>query len=391
MTSDQKENTIMIKILTVIGARPQIIKAAALSRAIRDQYADKIKELILHTGQHYDENMSQVFIEQMQVPLPDYNLNVGSNSHGKQTAEMIVGIEEVLLKEKPHCLLVYGDTNSTLAGAIAGSKLQIPVIHVEAGLRSFNKRMPEEINRISCDHVSTMLFSPTKTGVQNLLNEGFVVNAIPPYSIDNPKLYHCGDVMYDNSLYFASIASKHSDILSKLNIEQGNFILGTIHRDNNTDEAERLNAIFRGIASIANEERIPVILPLHPRTSKALKNNLDADLQNDIEANPYIRIIEPASFFDMIMLEEHCKIILTDSGGVQKEAYFNKKPCIILRPETEWVEIVEQGLGILADADEENIVNAYKTLINKTDINYPQIFGDGNAAEFICQELVKHF
>jgi len=381
----------MIKILTVIGARPQIIKAAALSRAIRDHYPDQIKEVILHTGQHYDENMSQIFIRQMQVPEPDYNLNVGSKSHGKQTAEMILGIEEVLLKEKPHCLLVYGDTNSTLAGAVAGSKLQIPVVHIEAGLRSFNKRMPEEINRITCDHASTLLFSPTNTGVQNLLNEGFPANANPPYSIDNPKVYHCGDVMYDNSLYFASIASKHSDILSKLGIEEGDFILGTIHRDNNTDEAERLNAIFRGIASIANKEQIPVILPLHPRTSKALKNNLDIDLQKDIEANPFIQIIDPVSFFDMLMLEKQCRLIMTDSGGVQKEAYFNQKPCIIMRSETEWIEIIEQGVGILADADEANIVNAYETLIKKTDLYYPPIFGNGKAAEFICQELIERF
>jgi len=380
----------MIKILTVIGARPQIIKAAALSRAIRDHYPDQIKEVILHTGQHYDENMSQIFIEQMQVPEPDYNLNVGSKSHGKQTAEMILGIEEALLKEKPQCLLVYGDTNSTLAGAVAGSKIQIPVVHIEAGLRSFNKRMPEEINRITCDHASTLLFSPTKTGVKNLLNEGFPANANPPYSIDNPKVYHCGDVMYDNALYFASIASKQSNILSILGIEHGNFILGTIHRDNNTDEAERLNAIFRGIDSIANKEKIPVILPLHPRTSKALNNNMDIDLRKEIEANPFIRIIDPVSFFDILMLEKQCRLIMTDSGGVQKEAYFNQKPCIILRSETEWIEIIEQGVGILADADETNIVNAYETLIKKTDLNYPPIFGDGKAARFICKELIEN-
>ena len=381
----------MIKILTVIGARPQIIKAAALSRAVREHFADRINEIILHTGQHYDDNMSQVFIDQMQVPRPDYNLKVGSKSHGKQTAEMVTGIEDVLLREKPHCIVLYGDTNSTLAGAVAGSKLHVPVVHIEAGLRSYNKRMPEEINRITCDHTSTLLFSPTLTGVENLWKEGFAKDSEPPYSIDNPKICHSGDIMYDNTLYFRTIAPEFSTVINDLELNGKPYILGTIHRDNNTDEPGRLNEIFKGILEVARQHNVQIILPLHPRTSKVLDKNLDTDLLQRISNDPLIRITEPVSFFDMIILEENATLIMTDSGGVQKEAYFHKKPCIILRPETEWVEIVEQGTAIIADADAGNIVNAYNELISKTDLSYPPIFGDGKAGEYICQEMVQHF
>ena len=220
-----------LKILTVIGARPQIIKAAALSRAIKLHFSDKIREVIIHTGQHYDENMSQVFFDELDIPQPDYNLNVGSGSHGKQIASMIEGIEEILLKEKPSCIVLYGDTNSTLAGAIAASKIQVPVAHIEAGLRSFNKSMPEEINRVLCDHVSTLLFSPTKAGYENLLKEGFKENNRSPYSLDNPKIYHCGDVMYDNSLYFSTLAEQKSEVVKENGLENGKFILATIHRN----------------------------------------------------------------------------------------------------------------------------------------------------------------
>src|SRR6218665_1152746 len=252
----------MKKILTIIGARPQIIKAAALSRAIKNTYADRISEVIVHTGQHYDENMSEEFFDELDIPHPHYNLNVGSGSHGKQTAAMIDGIEEVLLKEKPDAIVLYGDTNSTLSGAIAASKIQVPVVHIEAGLRSFNKTMPEEINRIMCDHVSTLLFSPTKAGYDNLLKEGFRENNEGPYSFDNPKIYHCGDVMYDNSIYFSEVAEEKTRVLHENQLESGKFILATIHRNNNTDEPERLNAIFRSMYRIANENRIKVILPL---------------------------------------------------------------------------------------------------------------------------------
>ncbi len=344
----------MKKILTIIGARPQIIKAAALSRAIHNFYSDKIKEVIVHTGQHYDENMSEVFFNEMQIPKPDYNLGTGSASHGKQTADMIEKIEKILLNEKPDYVVLYGDTNSTLAGSVASAKIHIPVVHIEAGLRSFNKSMPEEINRIVCDHTSTLLFSPTRTGINNLIREGFKAHTQPPYSADNPGIFHCGDIMYDNSLHFAKVAEEKTDILEKYNLQKGNFILGTIHRDNNTDIPERLNAIFEALNEISSQQEIDIVLPLHPRTSKILKQNLDAELFNSISNNSFIKIIPPASFFEIITLEKNCKLVMTDSGGVQKEAYYFEKPVIILRPETEWVEIVENGVGKITDA---NIIN----------------------------------
>ena len=239
----------MIKILTVVGARPQIIKASALSRAIRQHYHLNINEIIVHTGQHYDENMSEVFFRELQVPQPHYNLEVGSASHGVQTARMIEGLEKVMMAEKPEFVVLFGDTNSTLAGAVAASKLHIPIAHVEAGLRSFNKSMPEEINRILCDHVSTLLFTPTQTGYNNLMAEGFKPDNKQPYSADNPHVYHCGDVMYDNSLFFASFAEKNSSILNDNEIESGKYILATLHRNNNTDEPKRLNNIFQSLAN----------------------------------------------------------------------------------------------------------------------------------------------
>jgi UDP-GlcNAc3NAcA epimerase len=275
----------MIKIVTIIGARPQIIKAAALSRAIKQRFSNSITEIIVHTGQHYDENMSQVFFDELGIPAPNYNLNVGSGSHGKQTATMIAGIEEILINEKPHAIVLYGDTNSTLAGAIAASKIHVPVIHIEAGLRSFNKAMPEEVNRIMCDHVSTLLFSPTKTGFQNLLNEGFKGKNSKPYNANNPKIYHSGDVMYDNSLHFSEVAEQKTTIISKNNLEKNNFILATIHRNNNTDEPIRLNALFNALYKISEENKLDVLLPLHPRTAKLLEFNLDQELHQKIKAS----------------------------------------------------------------------------------------------------------
>ncbi|NOX85789.1 MAG: UDP-N-acetylglucosamine 2-epimerase (non-hydrolyzing), partial [Chlorobi bacterium] len=345
----------MLKIITIIGARPQIIKAAALSRAIRNYFKNDIREIIVHTGQHYDREMSQVFISEMGIPEPDYNLEIGSASHGVQTAEMIKSIEEVLFREKPDYLVVYGDTNSTLAGAVAASKLHIPVVHVEAGLRSFNKSMPEEINRILCDHASTLLFTPTRTGYNNLLKEGFNPDNKPPFTADNPGIFHCGDVMFDNTLYFKEIALRKSNIIEKLGLEDKHFVLATIHRDNNTDQPERLNAIFGAINQLAAAEKTDFILPLHPRTQKALKENLDPGLRNQMDQNSHLRIIPPVSFFDIINLENGCEMIFTDSGGLQKESWFFEKPCVILRPETEWIEIVEAGCGKVVDADKERI------------------------------------
>ncbi len=378
----------MLKILTIVGARPQIIKAAALSRAIANEFTGKISEIILHTGQHYDDNMSQVFFDELGIPSPEINLNVGSGSHGVQTARMIEGIEENLIRHRPDYLVVYGDTNSTLAGAVAASKLHIPIVHIEAGLRSFNKTMPEEINRILCDHVSTMLFSPTLTGVKNLLAEGFSTNAKPPFTSDNPAVFHCGDVMFDNSLYFASLAENRSQVLEKNKLESGKFILGTIHRDNNTDDPLRLTAIFGALNEISEKYGMDVFLPLHPRTSKLLEINIDGSLLGKIRANPRFKIVEPVSFLDIIQLEKNARLICTDSGGVQKEAYFFRKPCIILRPQTEWVELVENGAAMVADADKQKIMSGYQHFLKSDAFEYPPVFGDGKAASFICKQLI---
>ena len=376
-----------MKLVTIIGARPQIIKAAALSRAIRNHYSDQIQEIIVHTGQHYDDNMSQVFFDELQIPRPDYNLHVGSASHGVQTARMTEGIEALLLKEQPDFIVLYGDTNSTLAGAVAAAKIHVPIVHIEAGLRSFNKAMPEEINRIVCDHCSTLLFTPTKAGLDNLKHEGFPMDNNGPFTIDNPKVYHCGDIMYDNSLYFADIAEDKTDIIKRLELAEKPFILATIHRDNNTDQPERLSAIFRSIIKLSEE--CQVVLPLHPRTAKLIKTNLDENLQSQIFSCQKIKLIPPVSFLEMIALERHARLIMTDSGGVQKEAYFFKKPGIILRPETEWVEIVETGNAILANANEDHIMEAWHHFKGNPPIDFPKIFGDGHAAEFVLDKIIS--
>lgn len=380
----------MKNITTIIGARPQIIKAAALSRAIKNHFSGELHETIVHTGQHYDDNMSQVFFEEMGIPEPNHHLGVGSQSHGKQTAYMIEKIEALLLTRNPDFVVLYGDTNSTLAGAVAASKIHIPVIHIEAGLRSFNKSMPEEINRIVCDHTATMLFTPTRTGINNLIREGFNPHTVPPYSADNPGLFHCGDIMLDNTLFFSDIADIKSNILKQHQLEKGNFVLGTIHRDNNTDNPERLAAIFEAIHEIATEHEVTVVLPLHPRTSKIMKQNLPAENFTAITSNPLIKIIPPASFFDMLTLEKHCRMVMTDSGGVQKEAYFFQKPVIILRPETEWVEIVEAGAGVITDAYKPRIIKAFQTFNENNATLFPPVFGDGKAAEFICKKILEN-
>ena len=376
----------MKKIVTIIGARPQIIKAAALSRAIQNHFQEQLKEIIVHTGQHYDANMSEVFFEELSIPRPNYNLNVGSGRHGEQTAKMIQGIEDILISEKPDALILYGDTNSTLAGAIAASKIHIPIVHIEAGLRSFNKSMPEEINRIMCDHASTLLFSPTPTGYHNLLNEGFKELEEGPFNADHPKVYHCGDVMYDNSLHFSALAKEKSSIFVDEQLEVGSFILGTIHRDNNTDIPERLTAIFEALLEIAQEHKI--ILPLHPRTKKKMQEVLSFDLLNQITNCQNLQMIAPVSFLDMVKLEESSKMIITDSGGVQKESFFFKKPCLILRPETEWVEIVEAGAAKICDADKDIILKSYHEFKANPPQNFEGIFGNGQAAEFICGEIL---
>ena len=375
-----------MKLVTIIGARPQIIKSAALSRAIKKQYANEVQEVLVHTGQHYDDNMSQAFFDELQIPRPDYNLHVGSASHGVQTAHMTEGIEAILIKEQPDFIILYGDTNSTLAGAIAAAKIHVPIVHIEAGLRSFNKNMPEEINRIVCDHCSTLLFTPTKAGLENLKREGFPMDNDGPYTIDNPKIYHCGDIMYDNSLHFADIAEKKTDIIQHFELSDKSFVLATIHRDSNTDYPKRLNAIFNALLHLSEECQIA--LPLHPRTAKFMKTNLAESLQKQILDCPNIKLLPPVSFLEMTALERHAQLVMTDSGGVQKEAYFFQKPCIILRPETEWIEIVQTGNAILADANENRIIQGWAHFKDNPPTKFPEIFGDGHAAEFILEQIL---
>lgn len=377
----------MNKILTIIGARPQIIKAAALSRAIKNRFADMVEEKILHTGQHYDNNMSQVFFDELGIPKPEYNLHVGSGSHGEQTAKMISGIEQVLQNESFDAIVVYGDTNSTLAGAVAAAKLHVPVVHIEAGLRSFNMAMPEEQNRIVCDQLSSLLFAPTETGIENLRNEGFFASKAMFPNGRKRMVYNSGDIMYDNSLYFARLAQEKTSVLEKYGLEKDAYALVTIHRDNNTDNPERLTSIFKAILQIA--EANDVIIPLHPRTSKLLESNLEPSVYRRLKESK-VKIVPPASFLEMTALEQNSRIVLTDSGGVQKEAYYFQKPCVIMRPETEWVEIVEHGAGMVADASADAIIEAYNVLTNRR-MEFPQIFGDGKAAEFILEKMVEYF
>lgn len=378
----------MIKLLTIIGARPQIIKAAALSRAIKNNFSDQIHEIIVHTGQHYDENMSDVFFKELGIPHPDYNLNIGSGKHGEQTAKMIGGIEEILLKETPDFIILYGDTNSTLAGAVASAKIHIPIVHIEAGLRSFNKKMPEEINRIVCDHCSTYLFPPTQTGYQNLLNEGFAKSQ-PPYTIDNPAILNLGDIMYDNTLHFSNVAEEKSAIIQKHDLQEKDFLLATVHRDYNTDSEENLLNIIKALDHITRENQIDLIFPVHPRTRKKIEALGKHPEISDFLTNPLVHQIDPVSFLDMILLEKYARLILTDSGGVQKEAYFFNKPCIILRSETEWVEVLDTGKATIAHASFDKIVQSYSDLINLPPTEFPKIFGKGNTAELICEELMK--
>lgn len=374
----------MIKIITIIGARPQIIKASAISRAIKENYKDDIEEIIVHTGQHYDTNMSEVFFAELDIPRPKYNLAVGSGKHGGQTSKMIEGIENILETEKPNGIILYGDTNSTLAGAIAASKIHVPIVHIEAGLRSFDKYMPEEINRIMCDHASTLLFSPTKAGYNNLIREGFSTEIHEKPTMNKPNIYHSGDIMYDNTLHFSKLIKDRETSLSRFGKD---FILCTIHRNTNTDDPTRLKPIFKAIEEISKTQKI--ILPLHPRTKKMMPLTLGESFAKEIENNSNIEIIEPVSFLDMIYLETNSKLILTDSGGVQKEAYYLEKPCVILRPQTEWVEIVECGNAAIADADYDKIVQAVNNYIKTPPKTYPNIFGDGNAAKFMCGVMLK--
>ena len=365
-----------MKILTIVGARPQFIKAYPVSKAISEH--KNVEEILLHTGQHYDFNMSKIFFSELSLKEPDYNLGVGSGSHGEQTGEMLKGIEDVITKESPNLILIYGDTNSTLAAALAGAKSQIPVAHIEAGLRSYNLKMPEEINRILADRISTYLFCPTETAVNNLMKEGFEKFNYEGFKFKKPKIVFSGDVMYDAFLLCNKIL-KSSLQIQKLIEECEEFHLATIHRAENTDIKSNLKNIIGALDKISKD--IPVIFPIHPRTKEKLKNyNI---------APEKLKLIEPVGYFDMLYLLNNCKAVFTDSGGLQKEAYFSKKPCITLRAETEWTELVQIGANRLVGADDTLITRAAQE-INKTHLKIKTgIYGNGNASKEIIDLLVK--
>jgi len=354
----------MKHIVTVIGARPQFIKAASVSRVLKN--LPGIRETIVHTGQHYDDNMSAIFFRELNIPEPDYNLGIGGSLHGEMTGRQLIALESLLLKEKPDLVLVYGDTNSTLAGALAAVKLLIPVAHVEAGLRSYNRQMPEEINRILTDHISEWLFTPTTLAVSNLDSEG----------INSDKVHQVGDVMYDAMLYYRKKAENQSSILDDLGISKINYILATVHRAENTDNQKRLSAIFRGL----EKAQIPIILPIHPRTHKQIN-------KFKIHIPDSVKILEPLGYLDMVMLEKHAHLIMTDSGGVQKEAYFNHVPCLILREETEWQELITNRQNKLVGTDVDRIRSGVNLDWYDDAAECSLLFGDGNAAKKIAEIL----
>ena len=358
----------MKKIITIVGARPQFIKASAISRVIREKYSGIMEEVLIHTGQHFDKNMSQVFFEELDVPPPKYNLAIAGGSHGSMTGRMLESIEKVLLQERPDWVLIYGDTNSTLAGALAAAKLHIPVAHVEAGLRSFNMRMPEEINRIVADRISSLLFCPSEVAVDNLRREGLLKG-----------VSFAGDVMYDVALQFVEIAQKNSIIIKRLDLACKPYVLATCHRAENTDDPKRLASILKALNIIAQTKI--VVLPIHPRTRQKMgQHGFNALLDN-------LSVIEPVSYLDMVMLEKNADLIVTDSGGIQKEAFFYKIPCITIRDETEWVETINAGWNEVTGANVEKIVTAFQ----KIDLRNPkacQPYGEGQAAEHILKQIL---
>jgi len=386
-----------MKLISIVGARPQFIKLAPLVQAIRGQKNShkkpKVNHIIIHTGQHYDYEMNKIFFDELDISEPDYNLEVGSGFHGWQTGEMIKRVEKILMKEKPAFTLVYGDTNSTLAGALAAAKLQIPIAHIEAGLRSYNRKMPEEINRILADHCSDILFCPTENGVKNLKKEGYT-NIINDGKLINPSfsksqisynkfpvVVNVGDIMYDAILISLKIAEKKSDILKQLKRNSKQYFLVTIHRAENTDNKRKLKNILDALIEIG--KCYPVVFPVHPRTKKTLKN---FNLLSSNCAN--IHLIDPVSYFDMLTLEKNAKKILTDSGGIQKEAYLLDVPCVTLREETEWIETVESGKNIIVGTDRKKILDAALTPLKNEDNASHFLFGNGQAAENILKSLI---
>ena len=370
----------MLHVMTVVGARPQFIKAAVLSRKVRTKkFSEIIKETIVHTGQHYDEMMSDVFFKQMEIPEPDFNLGVGSGNHGEVTAKMLQGIETLILELKPDLVMVYGDTNSTLAGALAASKLHVPIAHVEAGLRSYMMIMPEEQNRRITDHLSTWLFCPTQVAVKNLEKEGIKNNGSCKPDVDNKAVIVCGDIMYEAYLYYKEKALREVGAIIQ-SIEKP-FVLLTLHRAENTDNPERLYSIFEALNQF---KTYPIVFPVHPRTRKCME-------KMNIEIAKNIHLIDPVGYFDMLSLENDCEFIITDSGGVQKEAYFAGKMCVTLRDSTEWVELVEEGWNIVTGTDKNKILNALQICSQGEKGNNVKLYGDGNTSDIILNSICNNY
>jgi UDP-GlcNAc3NAcA epimerase len=376
-----------MKILTVIGARPQIIKSAAISSKIAEAYRDKIKEVVVHTGQHYDAGMSDKFFTEWKIPVPQYNLEVGSGNHGKQTGVMLQKLEEVIEHEQPDIVLIYGDTNSTLAAAVAASKMHIPVAHIEAGMRSFNKAMPEELNRVLSDHSSTFLFCPTNEAVKNLKNEGFVGCESHP-NLDCPHVSNVGDIMYDNAIRYG-ISDQSARTFSGLKFEPGTFMISTLHRASNTQNAEQVEGILQAINQAGAENGLKVILPIHPRTRAIIGHRAGSDEWKS--KYEFICFTEPLGYTDILWCLNHGKLAITDSGGLQKEAAFFNTPSVVLRTETEWVELVDFGLVKLSDSDENSIISSVSEQL-KSEARLPEnYYGDGNASGRILDTLVAWF
>lgn len=381
----------MIKILTLVGARPQFIKAAAISRCIAKHFANDIHEIIVHSGQHYDDNMSEHFFKDLEIPQPTYQFDLKNTPPLERLNKMRSNIEMAIQNENPDAVLLYGDTNTTLAGTYAATNQQIPIIHIEAGLRSYDESMPEENNRYSCDHASSLLFAPTKNAFQNLIKEGFNPNAKAPFSSGNAAIFLSGDVMYDGLLFAIKSLDKKKNILSKHNLKEDEYILATIHRNFNIDNPIRLNQVFEGFEQLSRLHKIEIIIPLHPRTKKQLKLLLDKNLEIRIENNPFITFLNPQAHFELLALAKGSKMIITDSGGLQKEAFLLNKACLIARDTTEWIEIIENKNAILYGSNPSKLITAYAYLLEKKDLNYPPFYGEGKAAEFICKKIIKLF
>ena len=380
----------MIKIVTVVGARPQFIKSAAISREISLNFSSQINEVIVHTGQHYDKSMSNVFFDELNIPKEKYNLQIGSSNHANQTAQIMISFDDVIEKENPNAVLLYGDTNSTLAACLVAVKRQIPIIHIEAGVRSYNKKFPEEVNRLICDHVSSLLFVPSYDGVKCLLREGFSTENTANNDIlmNNPLVFHCGDIMYDNTLFFKNKADMHLEkLFTKYSLPKKDYFLITAHRPSNVDITENFKNILSFCHYAINILNKKIVFPIHPRTKKLLENNKELLRMTNIEG---LYTIPPVSFIEMIGLQKFSDLIITDSGGVQKEAFIMEKPCLIMLEETPWVELVESKNAMIVGSNYELLCKGAEYYLNNTPKTFDSIYGNGQSCNFICQKIIEN-